>query len=434
MTTSGPPQGSASQSASVAPALLLSNGAKTQPYGFWSESTRSSKTIKPLEQRAVDRGGGGRGRVKRHGPVDHAGEAARRPPWPRLRRRADRACPAPPPYCPAAIAGSAPAACKAKASAHSECGTARSTTAARPSTVTCSASNGRYQRMPSGTTINSSNVWLKSAGESFSSVVKTCLPACRHFSSPSSLTVSSWFCPNWPMSRNIACICRSNVAAEATRHDLHCSLFKRNPYNCRLAAKNANTACFFGSDFCTSARLRSGGKTSSAGSRRTAISRKIASCCVADARQCGQLVHLLLGGLLIVGHQRQLAQCLADRLRASRKPLVLGVARQHVLPLQHRLRRQLPRRGFENPTQRFQPPAELERIEEPPTPRPLGNVQRGLHVADALPLHRRLEPVVHRLRLRRGRARPTTPSDREPNRSAADRGARRRTVPGPRAA
>ncbi len=122
----------------------------------------------------------------------------------------------------------------------------------------------------------------------------------------------------------------------------------------------------------------------------------------ADGGQVAQLVHLLLAGLLVFGHQRQLVQRLADRLRLSRKPLVFRVSGKHVLPLQDRLLRQLRDRGFENPSQRFEPAAELERIEEPPPPRALGDVDRRLHLSNALPFHGRLEPVIHRRRLRSG--------------------------------
>ena len=61
------------------------------------------------------------------------------------------------------------------------------------STFTCKASNGRYHRTPSGTITNSSKGCVKSAGEPFSSISSTCLAACFHFVSLSSLTRNSWF-------------------------------------------------------------------------------------------------------------------------------------------------------------------------------------------------------------------------------------------------
>ena len=176
-----------------------------------------------------------------------------------------------------------------------------------------------------------------------------------------SLIASSWFAPKWPMSRSMACICRKTVCGELICQCVTRSLFSRNPYQCRLVAKNTSAACLPGRDFWTSSKLRKGGKTMLAGSRRRAISRRIASCWSPIAASSANFCDLLLRRGWIVGHQGQLAERLADRpALAARTAHRRGSGRECPAAGATACSRQIRRRGLENPSQRLQPPAELQ--------------------------------------------------------------------------
>ena len=176
------------------------------------------------------------------------------------------------------------------------------------------------------------------------------------------------------------------------------SLFSRNPYKRRLVAKNTSTACLLGRDFCTSACCAAAERPSSAGSRRKAISRKIASC---FGRWPPSRPTLAIAALPSPDLRPPAAVSprVADRLRFPRKPLVGRVAGEDVLPLELRLLRQICRRGLQNPSQRFQPTAKFQRAKKTLPPGALGDFDRPFDFF--VPVHGRLEPVFQRQRMRR---------------------------------
>ena len=85
-----------------------------------------------------------------------------------------------------------------------------------PSALTCNASKGTYQIMPSGTMTSSSNFLVKSACEPFRMQSRTSRPACCHLPSPSSLQRQLVIRPGTlPMSRSRAVTMRRQLGRRA---------------------------------------------------------------------------------------------------------------------------------------------------------------------------------------------------------------------------
>ena len=231
--------------------------------------------------------------------------------------------------------------------------------------------------------------------------LQRCFADCFQLASLISLTDSSWLAWNWPISRSIVCICLTNAGVEPIGHDVivRCSTGIRTAAGWwrRRPGWRASRAAISGR------RRRSAAveRRRSAGSRRRAISRSIASCwrLTAPARSTPAVCSLLPPGLRPPAAFWP-ASCgpFAPPAKAGRRP----GNRVIVLAVRGRRLRQVFRRGLENPPQRFQPAAQLERAEEPPAADPLGDFHGRLRF---VPVDGRLEPVLQRVRMRDGQHR-----------------------------
>ena len=207
-------------------------------------------------RRTTAAGGGG---LSSTAPGTTAASCSKAVSRPRCPRRWDTACPPPRPCCPPDC-GRGLARCRAKASGRSGCGTATISGCVCPSTVTCNASNGRYQSTPSGTIANSSKDCEKIGRRALQQRVQD-LPG-RLLPLRVGEVLDGQF------------VVRSELAHLA-EHGLHLfrqrlrradlpmlarSLFSRNPYKCRLGGEEDQDGVFVGERFLHVRHGAQGGK------------------------------------------------------------------------------------------------------------------------------------------------------------------------------